>query len=471
MHQHAISISNDLIQRYDTAAPRYTSYPTAPQFHCGFNEADYREHAKRANNSLLPRDLSLYVHIPFCHSLCYFCGCNKVVTQTTNSKVNEYLDRLLREIRRRGQLFGADRLVTQIHFGGGTPNFLSAEQIHTILDEIAQQFHLDLPHKLEIGIELDPRSISPEGVRELNQQGFNRFSIGVQDFAAPVQHAVNRVQNEADTVAVIEAALKHSTSVNVDLITGLPRQTLESFAETLDKIIATGATRIAAYNFAYLPARIKAQRMINPTELPSTATRLALVALARDKLLSADYVHIGMDHYALASDSLAEAYRNGSLQRNFQGYTTHRETDLIGVGASAISNFATAYAQNEPTLSKYIEMIDSDQLPIVKGLALNEDDRIRHEVIQQLMCRHQLDLNTPVGRLADSDRRTSIADYFATELTRLAQVAEDGLIKLDARRLTITETGRFFMRPIASVFDRYLPQPKTGQILPFSRTV
>ena len=370
---HQIEISQALIKKYDCLTPRYTSYPTALQFHNEFGEAQFNQHVQHSNASLLPKDLSIYVHIPFCHSLCYFCGCNKVVTQPESIKVDHYLERIFHEIRFRGQLFSNDRLVTQIHFGGGTPNFFRTDQIADILDQVATQFHLDIPANLEIGIELDPRAATLPEIEELIKLGFNRFSVGVQDFSSSVQKAVNREQDESDTLATIEAAMRANGSVNIDLITGLPNQTITNFSNTLDKVINTGVTRIAAYNFAYMPERIKAQRLIEKKCLPNTHTRFGLVRLVRDKLRDAGYKHIGMDHYALPTDSLAIAQENSSLQRNFQGYTTHRDTDLVGIGASAISKFDSAFSQNESQLSLYNKSIDNRVLPIAKGISLNED--------------------------------------------------------------------------------------------------
>lgn len=467
-------IGAKLANKYDVLAPRYTSYPTAPQFHTSFGENEYAQHVQTSNASLLPQDLSIYIHVPFCHSLCYFCGCNKVVTQTDNSKVTEYLDRLFHEITLRAGLFDDDRLVTQIHFGGGTPNFLSVEQLEDILDHIAMQFHLDLPNNLEIGIELDPRSIQPKEIEQLGRLGFNRFSIGVQDFSPEVQKAINREQDEEDTLAAIATAMNVGRSVNVDLITGLPKQTPEAFEQTLNKVIETGVTRIAVYNFAYLPERIKPQRMIPKSSLPDVKTRLELSRLTNRTLLNAGYQHIGMDHYALPLDSLAIAQKNNSLQRNFQGYTTHKNTDLIGIGASAISTFDTSYSQNATELSIYNEMISANTLPIVKGISLSEDDRIRAEVIQQIMCRKSVDLSTSISHVIDRSSQLTLKNYLKTELSQLDRFIYDGLLVPNDNGFDITDQGRYFMRPIAAVFDRYLNTSLKGpdeQVLPFSRTL
>lgn len=461
----------DLIKKYDTQVPRYTSYPTAPQFHKDFNGRHFEQHSMLSNASLLPKDLSIYVHVPFCHSLCYFCGCNKVITQSNDKKVNGYLERLLTEIAMRGKLFSDDRLVTQIHFGGGTPNFLNIEQLASILDQIAQQFHLDLPSNLEISIEIDPRSTSQLEMESLAECGINRFSIGVQDFSKEVQKAINREQDEEHTLAIIDAAMRLGKSVNVDLITGLPMQQLDSFEKTLSKVIDTGVTRVAAYNFAYLPKQIKAQRMIDPATLPAAQARLALSSLVRSRLLEAGYNHIGMDHYALPTDTLAIAQNKGTLQRNFQGYTTHRDTDLIGVGASAISKLDTAFSQNQSTLSLYNELIDDNSLPIAKGIELNNDDRIRADVIQQIMCREVVDLSAKLGQFIETNNPTTLAEYLQRELEELKRFEDDGLVLINRQGFKITETGRYFMRPIAGVFDRYLNSVVDKRILPFSRNI
>ncbi|MFT5137566.1 MAG: oxygen-independent coproporphyrinogen-3 oxidase [Arenicella sp.] len=467
-------IGAKLIDKYDVLAPRYTSYPTAPQFQASFGEHEYRQHVQTSNASLLPQDLSIYLHVPFCHSLCYFCGCNKVVTQTNNCKVSEYLESLFHEITLRAGLFADDRLVTQIHFGGGTPNFLSVEQLEDILDHIAMQFHLDLPSNLEISIEIDPRSIEPKEIEHLGQLGFNRFSIGIQDFSSAVQKAINREQDEDETLAAVAAAMTVGRSVNVDLITGLPKQTLETFEQTLNKVIDTGVTRIAVYNFAYLPERIKPQRMIPKSSLPDVKTRLELASLTTRTLLKAGYQHIGMDHYALPTDSLAIAQQNNSLQRNFQGYTTHKNTDLIGIGTSAISTFDTSYSQNAAELSVYNEMVSENNLPIVKGISLNEDDRIRANVIQQIMCRKSVDLSTSISHIIDRKSDLTLRNYLKAELSQLDRFIHDGLVIPTDTGFDITEQGRYFMRPIAAIFDRYLNkslQEPSDQVLPFSRTV
>lgn len=468
-------LDENLLRKYDALAPRYTSYPTAPQFHSSFGQDQYVQHAEKSNANLLPKDISIYIHIPFCHSLCYFCGCNKVVTQAGGSKVENYIERLMTEIAMRGRLFNDDRLVTQIHFGGGTPNFLKPHQLAEILEGVATHFHLDLPPNLDISIEIDPRTITPTEIEELATIGFNRFSIGVQDFSKSVQTAINREQSENDTLACIAEASRLSESVNVDLITGLPEQTPESFEQTLRKVIDAGVTRIAAYSFAYLPDRIKAQRMINKSSLPDPEVRMCTTQLTNDILLDAGYQHIGMDHYALPEDRLAKAQLNKTLQRNFQGYTTHKDTDLVGIGVSAISKFDTAYSQNSSTLSIYNEMIDNQTLPISKGIALTEDDRLRAAVIQEIMCHNNVDLSQKINAVVERNSNMQLLDYFKNELKALSEFINDGLVNPTKVGFDITDEGRYFMRPIAAIFDRYLDNGNSGNdssgVVQFSRVV
>lgn len=469
-------INQRLLDKYEIAAPRYTSYPTAPYFHDRYTDIQYREHAIQSNEALLPRDLSLYVHIPFCHSLCYFCGCNKVITQTNSSKVEAYVESLLKEIKLKAQLFDNDRRVTQIHFGGGTPNFLENSRLADILEHISTHFHLSVPSKLEIGIEVDPRVITPSDIETLSSIGFNRFSIGVQDFSTPVQQAVNRIQSEQKTLDIIKAACRLSPSVNVDLITGLPNQNTDSFSLTLKKIIASGATRIAAYNFAYLPERIKAQRLIDKNTLPSPSERLELVQITRDMLGNAGFEHIGMDHYSAPDDSLSTAYRNGSLQRNFQGYTTHSNTDLLGFGVGAISHFKNAYAKNTDALNHYQDLSEDNKLPVMSGYTLNNDDMLRAQLIQQIMCQSNVDMTQPLNGYIDSNDTRTFKEYFDKELYKLTPYVEDHLVVITEYGFEITELGHFFRRQIACTFDSFFHMnspvvDSSGKVVQFSNAI
>ncbi len=466
-------LDHTLINKYDSNLPRYTSYPTALQFHDKFGENSYRQHALASNHSLLPKPLSIYIHVPFCHSLCYFCGCNKLVTQQKGANVESYLDALRLEIQTRARLFDGDRLVQQIHFGGGTPNFLSSSQLSQILSEIAQNFHLDLPSKLEVGIEIDPRYIAPEAISDLFDSGFNRYSIGVQDFSPSVQKAINRLQDEKATVAVIEAAVATGASVNVDLITGLPKQSLASIEQTVNKVADCGVTRIAAYSFAYLPERIKAQKLIDPKDLPNGQLRLDLTKKVNEVLIQRGYRHIGLDHYTKSTDSLYKALLDGTLQRNFQGYTTHAKTDLVGFGVSAISSFDDAFCQNVGTVSDYKRLIGNEKIPVAKGISLNADDQLRAWVIQQLMCQGRLDLSLVADSVVAGLDETPLLAYFSKELTRLTGFVNDGILELSARHLQLTELGRYFMRPVAACFDTYLHDAKNTykNIKQFSRAI
>ncbi len=361
----------------------------------------------------------------------------------------------------RAGLFDEDRRVTQIHFGGGTPNFFNHQRLAQILDEVAEYFYLADSTQLELSIEIDPRTITPEGVFELAEMEFNRFSIGVRDFSPDVQLAVNRIQSEHDTMGVIAAACKVSDSVNVDLITGLPMQTTKSFAKTLEKVINTGITRVAAYNFAYLPKKIKAQRLIDPKKLPNVKQRMALAEITRDVLFNSGFTHIGMDHYATKDDSLSLALEDNSLQRNFQGYTTHAQTDLIGIGASAISQFNNAFAQNASELSGYNALIKDNNLPIHRGVGLSDDDILRAELIQQIMCRDHVDLNHKLIHFIEVNNELRLIDIFANELNYLHPFVTDELIILNDRGFSITEKGRFFRRQVAAIFDAYLTENKS----------
>jgi oxygen-independent coproporphyrinogen-3 oxidase len=459
----------DLIKKYETQVPHYTSYPTAPQFQKNFNGFHFEQHSMLSNSSLLPKDLSIYVNVSSCRSLPDLAQYNKISSPSEHKKVNRYLERLLSEITMQGKLFSDDRLVTRIHFSGGTLNVLNREQVASILDQIAQQFHLDLPRNLEISIELDPRSTSPLDIEGLTECGINLFSISVLDFSKKVQKAINSEQDQEHILAVIGAAVRFGKTVNVDLITGLPMQQLDSLEKTLSKVIDTGVTRVTTYDFAHLSNEVKAQLMIETATLPDAENRRALSSQVRHTLLDGGYNHIGMDHYALPTDSLAIARNQGTLQRNFQGYTTHRDTDLIGIGASAISKLDTAFSQNESTLSLYNEMVDNQSLPIAKGIILNNDDRVRADVIQQIMCRHRVDLSTKLGQFAETNNPTTLFEYLRRELVQLKRFEDDGLVSIDSESFKITDTGRYFMRPIASVFDRYLNPILDKHILSFSR--
>jgi oxygen-independent coproporphyrinogen-3 oxidase len=448
----------ELVARYDVAGPRYTSYPAAPHFHAGFGEAELRAAALASNQGPEPRPLSIYVHVPFCLSPCFYCGCTRLITHDT-SKSGPYLERLYKEIERVSALFDRGRKVGQLHFGGGTPNFLDARQMAELLDFLAQRFSFSDETQREFGIEVDPRWCAPDYVRMLARHGFNRISVGIQDFDPEVQRAVNRIQSVDQTRAVLDAARESGfRSTSVDLIYGLPKQTVEKFAHTLDQVIALTPDRVACYAYAHLPERFKAQRQIKAADLPDAATRLKLLGLSVDKLTAAGYRYIGMDHFARPSDDLAVAQDHGTLQRNFQGYSTHGDCDLIGFGMSSISHVGATFSQNARDLPHYYAAIDAGRLPVVRGLKLDEDDAIRADAIQQLMCHGVLDIGAFERR-----HRLDFAAYFAGEIERLRGLEHDGLIEVTADRLTVTARGRFLLRIIAMCFDAHLHRGEAAE--------
>ncbi|KAB7624399.1 oxygen-independent coproporphyrinogen III oxidase [Alkalilimnicola sp. S0819] len=453
-----------LYRKYDTAGPRYTSYPTAPQFHEGFDESAYREQARLGNEDPIPKPLSLYVHIPFCESLCYYCACNKIITRHRNKSVR-YLQYLNREIALQGRLFDDDRQVEQLHFGGGTPTYLSDEQLQALMVELGQRFNLAEPARREFSIEVDPRALGPETLPVLAAEGMNRISMGVQDFDPAVQRAVNRLQSfELTEAAVRQARESGFRSVSLDLIYGLPLQNLASFERTLDQVLSLRPERLAIYNYAHLPHLVKAQKLIRQADLPSPPVKLQLLALSIERLTAAGYVYIGMDHFARPDDELALARERGDLQRNFQGYSTHADTDLVGLGNTAIGKLAHSYSQNLKTLNSYYAELDAGRLPVWRGVRLDDDDRLRRDVINRLMCQERLDYSEVEER-----HHIVFRNYFAAELRALESMAVDGLLEIERRGLRVTPVGRLLLRNIAMVFDSYLNHDQ-GQTR-FSRTV
>ncbi len=450
MYQAAI-FDPELVRRYDRPGPRYTSYPSAPLFDTGFGEPEFVEQARRSNQELIPRPLSLYVHVPYCHSPCFYCGCNRIITRDP-AKGRRYLERLLSEVELVAPLFDRDRPVVQLHFGGGTPNFLAPEQLAGIVEKLGERFSFGEVSERDFSIELDPRHVDRGDVAAYARAGFNRASIGVQDFDADVQRAVNRVQSVEETAAVIDDCRQAGfRSVNVDLIYGLPRQTRAGFERTLDTVVELRPDRLAVYGYAHLPGLFKPQRQIRSGDLPDADTRLRLLGAAVERLTAAGYCYIGMDHFALPGDDLALALSRGDLHRNFMGYTTHAECDLVGLGVSAISRIGDSYSQSRRHLPAWENAVDSGRLPVWRGLALSFDDALRAEIIMQLMCRGDID----IGRV---ERRFGIAfdDYFAAILPNLRRLADDGLLALEASRIATTPRGRFLLRTIAMAFDRYI---------------
>jgi oxygen-independent coproporphyrinogen-3 oxidase len=439
----------DLIRRYDGRGPRYTSYPTALQFNDELTTQDYIDNARASNASSVP--LSLYVHIPFCHTLCYYCGCNKIVTRN-EERVAKYMRNLYREIELQSELFDRSRVVEQLHFGGGTPTYLDDDQMRDLLAKIGSAFTMDESDNRQFSIEVDPRTVSESDIRTLTELGFNRLSLGIQDFDATVQEAVNRMQSAEEVRTLIDASRTAGfRSISFDLIYGLPHQSVDSFDRTLDTVIDMRPDRFAVYNYAHLPQRFKGQRMINSEDIPAPEVKLDILENTISRLTEAGYVYIGMDHFALPDDELVLARRDGTLQRNFQGYSTHRHCDLVSIGVSSISNIGNVYAQNSVTTMEYEARLENDDLPIIKGLAVDDDDLLRAEVIQALMCYDALNFDD-FGKQHNVDFRT----YFAPEIERLTPLAEDELIDVDDEGIRITPKGRLLLRNIAMTFDRYM---------------
>jgi oxygen-independent coproporphyrinogen III oxidase len=460
---HQIIFDAELLRRYDKSGPRYTSYPTAVQFHTGFTETDYREQAKQGNTTSTRRPLSLYFHLPFCDTVCFYCACNKVVTKD-RKRAAPYLEHLHREIAMQAELFDRSRPVEQLHWGGGTPTFISHEEMHELMEITRKHFLLRDDDKGEYGIEVDPREIRPETLSVLRKLGFNRLSMGVQDFDPRVQKAVNRIQGEAETIAVLnEARALGFRSINMDLIYGLPFQTAESFGRTLEKIIAAGPDRLSVFNYAHLPEMFKPQRRINADDLPNPQEKLNILQLTIERLTQAGYVYIGMDHFARPDDELAQAQRNGTLYRNFQGYSTHAECDLIGMGITAIGMVGSCYSQNQKTPDEYYAVLDSGHLPVMRGVVLDDDDKMRREIITQLICHFSLDC----GRI---ERLYGIrfAEYFANEMSDLDVMQHDGLLEVDDATIRIHPAGKLLIRNICMVFDRYLREKQQNR---FSKVI
>ncbi len=453
-----------LIRRYDTSGPRYTSYPTAAQFHEHFGEAEYRARARRSNEDLIPPPLSLYFHIPFCDTVCYYCACNKIVTRN-RARALPYLASLHREIALQGVLFDRDRVVEQLHWGGGTPTFLSREQMRELMRVTRAHFTLRDDDAGDYSIEIDPRRADDLTVAVLRDLGFNRMSMGVQDFDPAVQRAVNRIQSETETRRVIRAARREGfRSINVDLIYGLPRQSPASFERTLEKVIDADPDRLSVFNYAHLPQLFKTQRQINEAELPSPAAKLEILALTIESLTGAGYVYIGMDHFAKPDDELAVAQRSGTLHRNFQGFSSRAECDLVAMGVSAISKVRDCYAQNTRDPEAYCRLVDSGHIPILRGIELDADDRLRRHVISELICHGRLDV-----RAVERQHGVRFADYFAEELADLRAMARDGLIALAADGIEVLPPGRLLVRNVCMVFDRYLREAEPRQR--FSRVI
>jgi oxygen-independent coproporphyrinogen-3 oxidase len=450
-----IRFDPELIRKYDRSGPRYTSYPTAVQFREDFAEAEYRAHAEASNGPAAP--LSVYVHIPFCDTVCFYCACNKVITRN-RARSTEYLSWLHREIALQGALFDRDRPVDQLHWGGGTPTFISPEQMRALMDTIGECFTLLDGDRGEYSIEVDPRSVDRPTVALLRQLGFNRLSIGVQDFDPAVQTAVNRIQPREVTLATLTAAREVGfKSISVDLIYGLPLQSRASFARTLDEVIELGPDRLSVFNYAHLPQMFKTQRQIDAADLPAPDVKLDILGDVIARLTGAGYVYIGMDHFARPDDELALAQQAGSLYRNFQGYSTHADCDLVALGATSIGMIGDTYSQNVRGIEDYAAAVSRGAIPVFRGVELSADDRLRREVITRLIC----NLSVPMAAV-EATHAIRFGEYFATELAELAPMQDDGLVRVESDAIQVLPSGRLLIRNVCMVFDRYLREA-TGQ--------
>lgn len=450
----SLEIDTDLIQRYDIAGPRYTSYPTAVQFDSEFDKTEYQKQAALSNQS--NRNLSLYFHLPFCDTICYYCACNKIVTKN-RARAEPYLERLHKEIALQGRLFNEGRTVKQLHWGGGTPTFINLKQMRELMQVTSTHFNLLSDDSGEYSIEIDPREANSETISVLRELGFNRLSLGVQDFNPKVQKSVNRVQSFEETAEVINAAKEYNFhSVSIDLIYGLPLQDESSFNETLKTVLELNPNRLSIFNYAHLPEMFKTQRQIDTSQIPSAKTKLAILETSIKTLRHAGYVYIGMDHFAKPDDELARAQRSGSLYRNFQGYSTHADCDLIGLGVTSIGKVHNSYSQNHRSMEKYISAIDNEQLAVFRGIELNADDILRREVITQLICHYRLDI-----RKIEIDHCIKFKKYFSGIYENLDTMSDDKLLEYSDDKIEVTAKGSLFIRNICMLFDRYLDQSQT----------
>ena len=437
----------DLIRRHNINGPRYTSYPTADQFRDGEWIAAYTQSIAATDI----RALSLYMHIPFCSTICYYCACNKINTANLK-RADSYVQRLVQEMALHSSLIDTPHTVEQLHFGGGTPTFLNDDQFERIFAALHSYFNLAEDGARDFSIEIDPRKLPTIRINNLAKLGINRVSIGVQDFNPVVQVAVNRIQSVEETRAIVDAARDNDIrSINIDLINGLPKQTVEGFRRTLEQVIELQPDRLTLYSYAHLPHRFKTQRQINSHDLPDAETKLKLLGMAVNMLADAGYEYVGMDHFAKSSDSLIQAQKHGTLHRNFQGYTTHGHCELLGIGISSIGNVGRVYVQNSKTLQEYYQSIDAGELAIARGFPSDDRDLIISQVIQDLMCKFEID--TPAF-----ERGTgfNFRDYFSDQWPRLIQFENEGLLELETNRIKVTDQGRFLIRNICMTFDDYL---------------
>ena len=449
-------ISEELIRRFDVSGPRYTSYPTADRFVEAFSADDYIQALKlrRAGGVAMTLPLSLYVHIPFCESLCYYCACNKIITKH-HDRAGPYLRYLSREVDLHTEQLGVGQTVTQLHLGGGSPTFLTDDELRELMTMLRRNF--TFAPGGEYSIEVDPRTIDASRLDTLAELGFNRLSFGIQDFDPDVQKSVHRVQPAEQVFALVAAARERGfESINADLIYGLPLQSPESFDRTLAQVVELRPERIALYAYAHLPERFKPQRRIPTVEIPSGAAKVAMLARSMAAFIGAGYVYVGMDHFALPTDSLAIAKRQGRLHRNFQGYSTQPDCDLIGLGVSSIGRIGATYSQNAKTLEEYYDYLDQGRFPVVRGLALTRDDLLRRAVIMAIMCQGQVSFES-----IELAHLIEFRKYFAPEMEALQKLADQGMVTVDDAGIQVTEMGWFFVRAVAMVFDRYLQTDRT----------
>lgn len=451
-----IEISEELIRRFDSLGPRYTSYPTADRFNSTFDENSYIKYLENYATASTQAPLSIYVHLPFCASICYYCGCNKIITKD-HGRSAKYLRYLEKEMVLVASHLHGKGQVVQLHLGGGTPTFLSAEELNELMGMLRR--HFNFAADAELAIEIDPRTVNDNMMSMLADLGFNRTSLGVQDFNPAVQEAVNRIQPyEMVDRAITASKTAGFISVNFDLIYGLPKQTLSSFSHTLDDVIRLSPDRIALYNYAHLPSRFKPQRRIEESDLPSAEERLQIFLMSLRRLLDAGYVYIGLDHFAKPEDDLTKAQITKTLHRNFQGYTTRAECDLIGLGLSSIGKVGHSYSQSVRTLDAYYERIDAGIFPVEKGFELSMDDVLRRQIIMNFMCCEPINFNA-----INTAYKIDFRNYFANELLVLKQYQDAELINIDTNSITVTSKGRMFVRAVGMVFDKYLQQATSAQ--------
>lgn len=441
--------NDELIRKHDLAGPRYTSYPTAPQFDDSYGQQAWLSAVQRSNESAAP--LSLYFHIPFCDTVCYYCACNKIITANHKLAI-PYVEAVKKEIDLQCAYIESSRPVHQLHWGGGTPTYLSDEQMLDLMNHTKQAFNLKQDDSGEYSIEIHPKGVTPQRLAKIRQLGFNRLSMGVQDFNGEVQKAVNRFNSKEEVEALVKAARAlHFKSVSLDLIYGLPLQNTASFAETLQRILEFRPDRLSVFNYAHMPQLFKTQKQIDASLLPEPQEKLEILRQSIETLLNAGYVYVGMDHFALPDDELAKAQLQKKLHRNFQGYATYGNCDMFSFGVSSISAFGDTFFQNHKTIESYYAPLESNQLPLWRGITLSDDDKIRQAVIKELICHFELNFES-----IETQYGINFLSYFDKELASLKSLAEDGLVELGSNSIRVNDTGRLLIRRICMAFDVYL---------------